>query len=433
MAKTPSYVSADEAMALVRSGDTVAAGLATGEPPALLEALGRRTDLTSLTLYGAIFTRPYPILTRPGVRVMSGFFGPIERMARAAGADIEYMHADFIGLEQLALMLKPRVVLAATTVPDEEGYVSFGVHAGATYKAFVEAARDPARVAIAACNPHMPWLDGFDDLGGNRIHASDLDALALDDSELFALPAAHPSDAERAITRNAEALIEEGSCLQFGIGAVPDEIARLLADGPKRDFSIHSEMISDGVMALHESGSVANRKELYDGFTVATFALGSPNLYRWLDRNPAVRMAPVSAVNDVALIRRLSKFVSVNSALAIDLRGQVVADYIGGHQYSGIGGHEMFVMAATECANGKSLVCMPSTATVNGRRVSKIVPAIGVDATVTTPRQHVQYVVTEHGAADIFALGDRSRPAALIELAAPEFRDRLRAEAKKLI
>ena len=433
MANDPGYVSADEAMARIRSGDTVAAGLATGEPPALLEALGRRTDLESVTLYGALFTRPYPILTRPGVRVLSGFFGPIERMARAAGADIEYLPADFIGLEQLALTLKPRAVLAATTVPDADGFVSFGVHAGATYKAFVEAARDPARVAIAACNPNMPWLDGFDHLGGHRIHVSELDAIVLDESEIFALPASEPSDVERAIARNAEAVIEEGSCLQFGIGAVPDEIARLLAAGPKRGFSIHSEMISDGVKALHESGSVTNRKDLYDGFTVATFALGSSDLYRWLDHNSAVRIAPVSAVNDVGLIRRLSKFVSVNAALAIDLRGQVVADYIGGHQYSGIGGHEMFIMAATECANGKSLLCMPSTATVNGKRVSKIIPAVGPDATVTTPRQHVQYVVTEHGAADISALGDRSRPAALIELAAPEFRDRLREEAKKLV
>jgi acyl-CoA hydrolase len=241
-----------------------------------------------------------------------------------------------------------------------------------------------------------------------------------------------PSEAERAIARNAEALIDEGSCLQFGIGAVPNEVARLLAEGSKRGFAVHSEMISDGVMALHESGSVANRKDLYDGFTVATFALGSAKLYRWLDRNEHVRIAPVSAVNDVALIRKLRKFVSLNAALAIDLRGQVVADHIGGQQYSGIGGHEMFVMAATECPDGKSLICMQSTAEVGGRKVSKIVPAVGADATVTTPRQHVQYVVTEHGAADVSTLGDRRRPEALIALAAPEFRNWLRAEAANL-
>src|SRR5262245_11812880 len=116
-------------MARVRSDDSVAVGLATGEPPALLEALSKREDLTSLTLYGGLFTRPYPILTRPGVRIVSGFFGPVERMARAAGADIEYLPADFIGLEQLGLAVKPRVVLAATTLPDTDGYVSFGVHA----------------------------------------------------------------------------------------------------------------------------------------------------------------------------------------------------------------------------------------------------------------------------------------------------------------
>jgi acyl-CoA hydrolase len=238
-------------------------------------------------------------------------------------------------------------------------------------RAIPRGSRSPKRTATC------PWIDGFEHLGGHRIHVSEIDAFVEQRSDMFALPASEPSEAERTIARNAEALIEAGSCLQFGIGAVPDEIARLLAQGNKSDFSVHSEMISDGVMALHDSGSVANRKALYDGFTVATFALGSAKLYRWLDRNPAVRMAPVSSVNDVGLIRQLSKFVSINSALAIDLRGQVVADYLGGRQYSGIGGHETFVMAATECADGKSLICMSSTAVSRGKRVSKIIPAVG--------------------------------------------------------
>jgi acyl-CoA hydrolase len=421
-----------EAAALIHPRDTVATGLATGQPPGLLEALGERGDFDQLVLYSGLFARPYQLLMNPRVRTVSGFFGPVERMARDAGADIEYLPADFIGLEQIALHLRPRVVLAATTLPGEDGYLSFGVHAGATYRAFLDAAHDPDRVTIVEANVNMPWVAGLEELGGNRIHASEVDAIVVHESDLFALASGEPSETERAIARNAERLIEEGSTLQFGIGTVPNEIARLLAEGPKGNFSIHSEMISDGVMALHESGSVTNRKELYPGLTVATFALGSSRFYRWLDRNPHVRIAPVSSVNDIGLIRRLRTFVSTNAALAIDLRGQVVADHIGGRQYSGIGGHETFIMAATECPDGKSLLCMESTAEVGGRRRSKIIPRVPDDTTVTTPRQHVQYVVTEYGAVDLSTLGDKSRPAALIDIAHPEFRDWLREESKKL-
>jgi acyl-CoA hydrolase len=161
--------------------------------------------------------------------------------------------------------------------------------------------------------------------------------------------------------------------------------------------------------------------------SVGTFALGSDTLYRWLDGNAAVRMLPVSAVNDPALLRRLRGLVSINGALAVDLRGQVAADHIAGRQHSGVGGHESFVMGATEAANGKSFVCLESTALVRGTRISRIVAGLPDTAAVTTPRHHVQYVVTEFGAADVSLLGDRARAAALVELAHPDFRVTLRA------
>jgi acyl-CoA hydrolase len=179
-------------------------------------------------------------------------------------------------------------------------------------------------------------------------------------------------------------------------------------------------------MALHRAGKVTNRdKGLYDGVTVATFALGGADLYAWLDGNPDVRMLPVSATNDPALIRRLRRFVSVNGALSIDLRGQVAADHIGGRQYSGVGGAEAFVVGASEAPGGKSLLCLKSTATVQGQHISTIVPKLGADACVTTPRHHVQWVVTEHGAADVSALSDVERVRALIALAHPDFRAEL--------
>ncbi len=426
MTTKPRKLDLDAAVALIRPRDTLLCGLATGQPQGLLEALGRRQDLEEVILYTGLLVRPYAILQNPSVRVVSGFFGPFERMARAAGTPVEYLPADFHGLERLSLRIKPRVVLALTSTPDREGWLSFGLHAGASYSAFLEAARDPERLAIAETNPRMPRIAGIPELGGNRIHVSEIDAWTESDGEIVTLPEEKPSTEDLAIARHVCERIENESVLQFGIGAIPDEIGRLLAAGPRGGFGIHTEMISDAVMRLHQAGKVANRKALYDGMTVATFALGSQALYEWLDENPLVRIAPVSAVNDPALLRRLRRLVSINAALAIDLSGQIAADYIGGRQYSGVGGHESFVTGASEAPEGRSFLCLKSTATVGGRRISTIVARLPEDAMVTTPRHHVQFVVTEQGAVDLSALTASERASALIEIAHPDFRDSLR-------
>lgn len=419
----------DEAAALIAPRDVVFSGLAIGQPVGLLEALGRRQDLEDVVVCAGLLAAPYAFLQNPGVRVVSGFFGPVERMARAAGARIEYLPSDFHGFERLALRMKPRVVVAATSPPDRDGWLSFGLHSGATTRAFEEAMRDPARLAVAEANARMPRVDGLPELGGNRVHVSEVDAWVEHDVEPLALPDIEATPEELAIAARVVELVEDGTTLQFGIGGVPDEVARLLADGAHADLGVHTEMIGDGVMRLHEAGKVTNRKGLYDGVTVATFALGSARLYRWLDGNPAVRMLPVSAVNDPALHRRLRRFVSINGALTVDLAGQVVADHIGGRQYSGVGGHESFVVGASEAPGGKSFVCLKSTATVAGTQVSTIVPRLPAGAIVTTPRHHVQWVVTEHGAVDLSLLGDGARARALAALAHPDFRADLVATA----
>jgi acyl-CoA hydrolase len=417
----------EEAARLVRPRDTVLCGFAAGQPVGLLDALGARDDLEEVHVYTGLLIRPFGLLWNPGVRLTSGFFGPIERAARAAGLALEYLPADFHGLERLALGMKPRVVLACTSPPDAEGWLTFGVTAGASFRPFLEAAGDPERLALAEVNPRMPRVGGIAELGGNRVHVSEVDGWVECTTDLVVLPAPEPTPEELVIARHVTALVEDGATLQFGIGAIPDEIARLLAEGEQGDFGIHTEMISDGVMHLHRHGKVANLKGLYDGVTVGTFALGSQPLYDWMADNPLVRMLPVSAVNDPALHRRLRRFVSVNAALAVDLTGQVVADHIGGRQYSGVGGHEAFVMGAGEAPGGKSILCLKSTAVVGGQRVSTIVAGLPPGSTVTTPRHHVQWVVTEHGAADLSMLGDRGRAEAMIHLAHPDFRAELRA------
>ncbi len=415
------------AAALVRPRDTVACGLASGQPAGVLEALGARDDLVDVRLYTGLLSQPYGgLLQNPGIRVLSAFFGPIERMARSMGMPVEFLAVDFHGLECLAARLRPRVVLAVTTPPDGDGWLSFGLYAGATTIPFLEAAHDPDRIAIAEVNPRMPRVLGLPDHGGHRIHVAEVDAWVEHAADPIVIPNQAPTPEEVALAERVVALVDDRATLQFGIGAVPDTVASLLAAGPLGDFGIHTEMVCDGIMALHRAGKVTNRhKGLYDGVTVATFALGGAPLYAWLDGNPDVRMLPVSATNDPALLRRLQRFVSVNGALAIDLHGQVAADRIGGRQYSGVGGAEAFVVGASQAPGGKSLLCLRSTVTVNGRRLSTIVPALDAGACVTTARHHVQWVVTEHGAADLSALSDVERIRALVGLAHPDFRDDL--------
>ena len=178
----------DAAARLVRPRDTVACGFVAGQPAGILEAFGRRTDLEDVVLYTGLLMRPYAFLQNPGVRVVSGFFGPVDRMARQAGARVSYQPADFSTLERLGLRLRPRVVLAVTTPPDADGFLSFGVHAGATYRPFIDAARDPERLAVVEVNRQMPRVAGDPALGGNRVHVSEVDAWVEHDEALVTIP-----------------------------------------------------------------------------------------------------------------------------------------------------------------------------------------------------------------------------------------------------
>ncbi|MCC6766341.1 MAG: 4-hydroxybutyrate CoA-transferase [Deltaproteobacteria bacterium] len=416
-----------DAAALVRPRDTLACGLVAGQPAGFLDALGARRDLEDVVLYTGLLLQPYALLQTPGVRIVSGFFGPIERMARAMGEHVTYIPRDFNGLERLAMDVAPRVMLAVTSPPDADGYLSFGVHAGATFRPFLAAARDPARLTIAEVNRRMPRVLGLPELGGNRVHVSEVDVLVEHDADIVTIADAPPSAADLAIAGQVCERIPPGAILQFGIGAIPNAIAGILAAGDRAGFGVHTEMISDGIMRLHQAGKITNRKPLYDGVTVATFALGSRALYDWLDGNPDVRILPVTAVNGPGVLAELPELTSVNGAIAVDLAGQVAADTIGDRQYSGTGGHEAFVSGAGSAPGGRSFLCTRSTATVNGASISTIVAAFPPGTRVTTPRHHVQWVVTEHGAVDLSVLDDVERPRALVELADPRFRDALRA------
>ena len=415
-----------EAVDLIKVDDTLAAPIATGQPATFLNGLAERSDYRGLTLFTGLIIEPYAVLQQPGVRLISGFYGPIDRMLKSMGANVEYLPADFLGWERYARLAAPRVVVSALAPMDAHGYLNFGLHAGASFNAFLDAARDPNRLAIGEVNSSMPHVLGLGRYGGNRIHVSEIDCIIESDRPVFELPEQPVTEEDKAIAQHVEQLIENGATLQFGIGGVPNIVAQLLAAGQKGDFGIHTEMMVDGIMHLHQAGKISNHKGVYDGFSVATFGAGSRALYQWMDRNPEVRMLPVAQVNDPAIIRLNRRMVSINGALSVDLSGQVMADTVGARQYSGVGGHELFVIGAHDSEGGKSIICLHSTARADGKTISTIVKSLPCGTPVSTPRHHVQYVVTEHGVANIGMLTDVQRAAALAEIAHPDFRDELR-------
>jgi acyl-CoA hydrolase len=214
---------------------------------------------------------------------------------------------------------------------------------------------------------------------------------------------------------------------------VPGIVVEQLIAGPGGDYGVHSELFTPCLMKLHEAGKVTNRKGQFDGLSIATFAQGNSELYRWLDGQQAVRFLPVRIVNDPSVIARNRKMVSINAALEVDLKGQLVADQLGGRQFSGVGGHEDFVTGASLCPDGHSLICLSSTVRLkDGRRRSKIVTAIATGTAVTTPRHQADVVITEWGAAELSGRTEQERVDALIAVAHPAVRDALRAGADPL-
>jgi acyl-CoA hydrolase len=388
--------------------------------------LGERDDWGDLRVFAGLLMDLYPLFTRPGVHLRSGFFGPVERGLRASGFDAQFVPADFRRFAALAESLAPRVLATAAAPPDASGRISLSLHAGATVAALHAAGRDPEQLLVVEVHPDMPRTLGVPPDHPHQFYLDEVDVLVESEHPVFALPDSEPSPIDRAIAGHARRFIEDGCTLQTGIGAIPSEIARLLAADRGGDYGVHTEMFSDGLMQLHLAGKVSNRKGSHDGYSVATFALGSAGLYQWLDGNPEVRFLPVELVNGHEAIGRNRKMLSVNGALAVDLVGQVAADALEGRQYSGIGGQMDFMAGAALSPGGRSLICLPSTANVGGERRSRIVAQLPAGTLVTTPRHEVDVVITEHGAAELAGRSVDERAAALIEVAHPEHRDALR-------
>lgn len=424
-------LTAAEAAAELATTDTLGLGLGPGQPAAYLEALGERDDWVDLRIYGALLTVLSNVFAHPNVHYLSGFFGPLERALRDSGANISFAPADFRRFIPILEDQAPHVMAITAAPPDADGWCSLSLHAGANVAELHRAGADAGRVLLVEASPHYPHTVGLPPEHRHALHVDEIDVLVEADRHPFVLEDPAPTDVERAIAGHVAAFVHDGCTLQTGIGAVPSMVATLLAEGDGGDYGVHSEMFTTGLMRLHQAGKVTNRKGVFDGVSVSTFAAGVPELYEWLDGNPEVVFLPVDVVNSPEVIARNRNVVTINAALAVDIHGQVVADTLGGTQFSGIGGHEDFVAGAGLELADRSLLCLPSTYQRDGRVHSRIVPWFEAGTVITTPRHQVDVVITEYGAAELQGLTIHQRGQALAAIAHPDFRDELLAAADR--
>jgi acyl-CoA hydrolase len=421
-----------DAAARVEAADTLGIPLATGQPPAFMAALGERQDWEDLRVYGALLGIGTNLFSHKKVHYLSGFYGPFERALRDQGANVSFAPADFRRFAPLLEEQAPRVMATAAAPPDADGWCSLSLHAGGTSVELIRAAEDPDRLLVVEVSEKFPRTFGVEPDHRHALHVDAIDVLVESDGAPLPLPDAEPGEADRKIARHAAAFVPDGATLQTGIGTIPSAIAAELADSGGGDYGVHSEMFTNGLMALHEAGKVSNaHKGSYEGVSVATFAAGSEELYGWLHENRDVAFLPVDLVNSAEAIARNERMITINGALAIDIHGQVVADTIGGAQFSGIGGHEDFIAGPALDLDDRALLCFPSTYEQDGELRSRIVPWFEAGAVITTPRHQVDVVVTEHGAAELQGKTVHQRGEALAAIAHPDFRDELLAAAER--
>ena len=417
-------VSAAEAVAGIRSRHQIYLQGAAATPSVLLDALvARAPELADVSVVHLHCEGPGPHLAPEMAhhfRHRALFIGPQARAAVADGrADyVPTFLSDVPRLFDSGYMPLDAVFVNATP-PDAHGFCSLGTSVEAMH-----AAIRAAKQVIVQFNAAMPrtWGESF-------IHVSQID-LAVDcDVPPYVVPTAPIGEAERRIGEYVADLVPDGATVQLGIGAIPTATALALRD--KRELGIHTEMFTDAVVDLVEAGVVTGvRKERNRGKLVTTFLMGTKRLYDFVDDNPMVEMRPVDFTNDTQVIRSFSRMVAINSAIEVDLSGQVVADSIGHRLYSGVGGQIDFIRGAALSREGRAIIALPSMAA--GGRSSRIVSSLREGAGVVTTRAHVRTIVTEWGVAELFGKSLRERAEALIEIAHPDVRDRLAAEAHAL-
>lgn len=414
--------SPEQAVRQIKSGDRVVVGHACGEPSALIEALvNRAPELEGVEIVHMVAMGPAKY-AQPGMeksfRHNALFIGASTRKA------YEEKRADFTPCFFFEIprlfrdnILPVDVALIQVTPPDEQGYCSYGISVD-----YTQAAAECAKLVIAQVNSSMPRT------GGAKIHLREIDVIVEKNEPLIELKPPKVGEVEKAIGEQVAELVQDGATLQLGIGGIPDAVLLFLKE--KKDLGIHSEMFSDGVVALAEAGVITNRrKTLNTGKFIATFLMGTRKLYDFVNNNPRVELHPVDYVNDPYVIGQHEMMISVNSALQIDLMGQVNAEMIGPRQFSAVGGQVDYVRGTSRSLKGKSIIALPSLA--SGGKISRITCELDRGAAITTSRNDVHYVVTEYGAVDLRGKSLHRRAEALISIAHPDFRFSLREAARE--
>ena len=415
--------SIDEAVSVVKSNDRIYVSGNAATPFGLMDALEKRKDeLHNVELAHVLLFGDEP-LSKPGMeghfRHNSLFVGPADRAAVNAGK------ADYIPVFLYEIpsffykgLLPVDVAFMHLSPPDEHGFMSYGVECLAS-----KGAAESAKIVVAQVNEKMPRA-----LGDSFIHASRVSKIVEISKDLPELQPIPFTDVEKKISANVASLVEDGSTVQLGIGGIPNAALKAMFD--RRDLGVHTEMVSDSIIEAIEAGVVTgSKKTLHTGKIIATFYLGTKKIYEFIDNNPVFETHPCNYTNHPYIIGQNEKMVAINSAIEVDLTGQVCSDSIGTRIYSGFGGQLDFIRGAAQSKGGKPIIALPSTA--KGGKLSKIVSTLQVGAGVVTTRADVHYIATEHGVVSLHGKNLRQRAEALISIAHPDFRNVLEEEAKK--
>ncbi len=422
-------ISADDAVKIIKSNDKVVIQPGCAAPMELIRAMvDRKDELENVILYHILVVGDLPY-TKPGMekhfKHKAFFMGGNTRKAINEG------RAEFIPifLSEVTMLFKkgiiiPDVALINVSPPDEHGFCSYGIDVGN-----IKTPAEKSKIVIAQINDQMPR-----GLGNSFIHVNKIDYIVEYSQNLLELPQVDPNTSQEVLAvydkigQNIAEMIEDGATLQMGIGAIPDSVMKYLKD--KKDLGIHTEMFSDGIVELVEEGIInGEKKTLHNGKIVAGFCLGTKKSYNFIDNNPIIEFHPQEYVNDPFIVAKNDKMVAINSAIEIDLTGQVCSDSIGTKFYSGIGGQVDFIRGAARSEGGKPIIALPSS--TKDEKISRIVPMLKPGAGVVTSRGDVHYVVTEYGVAQLYGKSIQERARALISIAHPKFRDELTKYAKE--
>lgn len=420
------YISLEEAVSKVKSNDTIGVGIAGAEPVGLLTTLSKRAKvLDNLHFWTCLPMRAYDIFTKPE---MAGhvfnenwFYSPTDRATHPEGR-VSYVpnNLNRAGTDKLfSTKGKLNVFWGTATPPNEEGYLSLSIGLIVQKDLF-----EAADLKILEINENLPWT-----YGDTMVHISEVDYVVENHVPVVELPSTPPSEIEQKIGGYIADLIEDGSTIQLGIGGIPNAITAFIME--RKDLGIHTEMVVDGMVDLVEAGVVNNsRKTLHPGKIVGAFALGTRKLYDFLDQNKDVEMYRGRYTNDPYVIAKNYKMISVNTALQVDILGQVCSQSIGTRQFSGTGGQLDTHRGAQMSEGGRGIIALRSTA--KSGSISTIVPTLAPGAGVTVPSQDVDTIITEYGVAELRGLCVKDRMEALIKIAHPNFREWIRDEAHRL-